>query len=850
MVELWLKSNINDEWISVDVDNTLTISLTKSFEEIQDFTTRKSTFSKTFTIPQTKFNNTFFQSCFMVNSSNFSSAIVVDAVVKYGGADIFNGQLRLNRIINEFNGGSYEVFLTETIPDLSISLQELKVVDLDYSGLTHTLNYDTIVSTWSYTGGSYTNYTGLTGTIVYPLANYGYEANKYYGQFIDGNSGFTSSGGALATTQFAPWISLKYLVDKSFERIGFTYQSDFFDSDYFNGIFALAKTTDTQGAQAASGSTQNANVFLAQNTIPFTDIGYANGREVRTNFNTNYYDGFILYEVNDPLNIFSPSLNATPTGRGHFFTPAVNGVYKFKVSFTAYLRNAFLPVYLNFAIKDVDDGTIYNQRQGLAIFNSNNSTIYNDIYINATLPAGRRVALYYAVQNTGGDPYADIVFTNQKWELWTSPIISTSNEVLLQTSLPSELRALDLFKGVIDHFNLVVIPTGEKSVLIEPWDDYFSSGRILDWSQKIDISSTYTIEPTNALQKEYILEFADSEDKLSFLNKQNRNERFGTFTFVDNEPFHTGRLVQSSIFQPLPISTFDDATESNILIPHLYFQPTKEDASGQTDITTEFLFQPRGSDLRLGFYQGLLDASITGGSKNIYILSGASPVAHSTYPAISHLSSYEYSASTFSDLNYRNQYDYWQVWNDGYVGFTTRDVFGDFWSGRIAQLYEPDTKIFEGVFKLTPEEIKDIQFNDRVYFLEAYWRLYEMTDADITDISLVNCKFIKLPYDIVEEPLIPPTYEQSVAPTIIIPTGSTFQNLFYSDVNTFSMCDGTATIYPYWSNCSTISAGCSVWTTSGATTYVDEGTLLKVVGGDNNIYQVVDYGILSVISTC
>jgi len=836
MVELWLQSNLTNEWISVDVDNTLSISVNKSFEEIEDFTTRKSTFTKTFEIPQTKKNNDFFRSCFMVNSSDFSSAIVVNGVIKYAGADVFNGQLRLNKIINNLNGGTYEVFMTETLPDLSLTLQDIKLTELEFTGMTHELTYDNIVSTWSYTGGSYTNYTGITGNILYPLIHGGYNQDEYFSSFDTSSTGFTNSNYPIQPSQFAPWVNAKYMIDEMFSRTNFTYNSSFFNDPYFQGIFVLAKSNDTMGAKSSSASTENQNVFRANDDRTFID--FADG-----NYDTNYFKGFILRnELDDPLNIFSPSLSFQ--NRGHFFTTAVAGVYKFLFSFEVSVRSSFLPAtYLNIAVKDVDDGTIYTQVQGLTIFNSSNPTAYGTMYLNATIPAGRRVAMYYSRQSTGGDPDAELYFLSADWELYSSPVLSNSENILLQDNLPAQTTCLDFFKGIVEHFNLVVIPTGENSVLIEPWDNYFSSGNTLDWSQKLDLASSYTLEPTNNLTKEYILEFADSTDKHSVLNIQNRNEKFGTTIYVDTEPFHTGVITQTSIFQPLPISTFDDETESNILIPHLY--TWNRGAQGYTAQYT-----PTASELRLGFYLGLMDSKITGTTTTYYILSGTTSVGHTKYPAISHLSSYEYSASTFSDLNYKNQYDYWQVWNNSYQGYTFNDVFNDFWLGRISQLYEPDTKIFQGTFKLTPEEIKSIKFNDRVYFLEAYWRLYEMVDADITDVSLVDCKFLKLPYDLPPQTYIAPTYSQAEAPYNPIPTGSTYSSLFYSDVNITSMCNETAGIFQYWSNCSTISSGCSIWTDSGATTYADEGTLLKVVGGDNNIYQVGDYGVISVLSTC
>lgn len=845
MVELWLKSNNTGVWESLDTGAEMIISITKSYEEIEDFQTKKSTYSKTFNIPQTAKNNKFFASSYNVNSANFSNDVVVDAVVKYGGADVFNGQCRLNKIINSRNGGYYEIFLTENLPNFANTIKDFKLVNLDFSGLTHTLNYDTIKSTWSYSGGSYENYTGLTGSIVYPLANYGYEPNAYWSPFNTSSSGFTNSGAPISTTQFAPWISAKLLLDRVFQRANYTYTSSFFDSDYFNGIFCLAKANQTQGAQATSGTSQNANVFLVENRLPYTDIGTIKGKEVRYNFNTNYYDGFVLrQELNDPLNIFSPSINNEPGLKGHFFTPPVTGVYKFKVSFSAYLKNAFLATYLNIALKDVDNGTIYNQIQGLVIYNSQTTTKYTDMYLNATLPAGRRVALYYSVQNTGGDPYSDIVFTYQKLELWTSPVISTTNNITIQQNLPGEITGLDYFKGIVDTFNLVVIPTGENNLLIERWDDYFASGNTLDWSHKLDISTDYTLEPTNALTKKYILQYGKSDDRYSVINQQNFNQNFGTYRFISDQAYHTGINTIESIFDPLPIATFDGQTESNILLPHIYtWNSGAQGAPAQ--------FTPLGSKLRLGFYQGLLNSTITGTTTPWYFLSGATSVPQYTYPAISHLSSYEYTQSTFSDLNFGNQYDYWQQVNDTYVGYTENDLFTNFWGNRIQQLYASDVKIFTGTFKLTPTEINNLQFNDRVYFLNAWWRLLSMNDADITNNSLVQCQFIKLPY-FIDRPtdLIAPTYKQATTPSPTpTPTGSTNQHIVFSSINTGTMCNETANQIPVYSNCSILSAGCSVFSDTGATIPITEGTLIKP-SGDNTIYQVIEYGILTNFTTC
>jgi len=124
-----------------------------------------------------------------------------------------------------------------------------------------------------------------------------------------------------------------------------------------------------------------------------------------------------------------------------------------------------------------------------------------------------------------------------------------------------------------------------------------------------------------------------------------------------------------------------------------------------------------------------------------------------------------------------------------------------------------------------------------------------MNDADITQTSLVDCEWIKLPYYPVEVPLIAPTYTQADPSVIPTPSASTFSHNVYIGSDTFSICNETSPITLVYSNCSVLSAGCSVFTDTGATNPVDEGTLIKVIGG-TTIYQVIEYGIITNFQNC
>jgi hypothetical protein len=63
------------------------------------------------------------------------------------------------------------------------------------------------------------------------------------------------------------------------------------------------------------------------------------------------------------------------------------------------------------------------------------------------------------------------------------------------------------------------------------------------------------------------------------------------------------------------------------------------------------------------------------------------------------------------------------------------------------------------------------------------------------------------------------------------------------------MCNEVGGTLLVYSNCSVINEGCFVYSDSGATTPIVEGTLLKLSGG-TTIYQVVEYGVLTNFQEC
>ena len=726
----------------LDLSQELTISLTKSIEDIEDFTQRKGAYSKTFAIPGSEFNNKFFKSVFNLNATDFDNTLDTDCIVQDGGIDVFIGTMRLNKVIRQGNLIEYEIYILEDITPLSTVLEQRGICDLDFSDIDHEIDYDNISSTWTYTGGTYNDYSGLVGKVVYPLAQTGYQEGETFATFDFSSTGFTSTGGtAVQTTQFKPWVNLRYILDKVFEDAEFTFQSDFLDSDYFRSIFMLAGSSDTMGANSLQDRPENQNFFSVNYPAPY----YYPSSDLTTYKyiinNDEDYDYLDKYTLS--------TYPATPGQEGakNYHTIPVNGDYQYRLDLYNFIAGAAIgPSYVDIALRDIDTGTIYNVFSGLPVPTTG---IDRTLYLNYTgATAGTRVAPFIRL-NSGSIPQ-DIGIRDTVFTLYSSPNISTTGATMdWSFNLPCEVTNLDLLKNVLNYFNCVMIPQGEKDFLIEPYVDFLDSqsGETRDWAQKLNLDESYTIEPLDFdLRRIINFNYADDTSALNDYNLTNFNKYFGEYIYTSDNTLLSESNDIDFIFQSLPTSVIDNANDCDFIVPRLF-------TNGEGEITQ----LPMSSGPRLGFYTGQKIPYSGSSQLSWYIQSGSTTVEETYYPVISNLSILSESTTDFSDLSIKNQWNYFQSFCD-INAITSNDVYGNFYKNYFETIYSREARLFTGIFYLTPEEINSIAFNDKIYFLNSEWRLLEIQDGDITQPSMVKCKFLKVPYRTENPDLIAPDY--------------------------------------------------------------------------------------------
>ena len=493
MVQL-LGKNENNIWVNLDLSSDLVISLNRSIEEIEDITQRRTSFSKTFEIPGTSNNEIFFKSAFDVNATDFNSTLQVDCLIQENGNDIFRGSLRLNKISVTPNGNLYEVYILEATTSFSTTLQGITLCDLDFTDIDHEVNYDNIITTWSYSGGSYDTYSGIMGRVLYPLAHTGYDTDIGFGEWNFGASGLTNSGTPLSVGQFKPWINAKYLFDKLFQYSNFTYSSEFINSNYFNSIFVLAGTSDTSATKTLGDRPENQNFFR----VSYNGTNYIYPPEgTYPNYDYSAYQTIVFNtEEYDYLNQYTLSNfpeSGPGTGGNHYLVP-IDGTYQFRIKQRIFLNGSvYTPTYINVVLRDIDSGAIMDSYNNVVIPVGSPTTY--DFYFSSALVKGQRLSVQFNRVTTAGSPFNEIGFSQAEsfYESYVSPSIITSfGDIKVNDNLMC-MNGLDYIKNVIQLFNLTVIQNGESNLIIEPYVNYLStsSGTTLDWSNKLDYSQTY-----------------------------------------------------------------------------------------------------------------------------------------------------------------------------------------------------------------------------------------------------------------------------------------------------------------------------------------------------------------------
>jgi hypothetical protein len=671
--------------------------------------------SQEFALPGTDINNQFFNNLFDLGVTGAVGLIyTVPCQVLVDGQAVYTGKLYLNSIVtDQYNDVIYNCAVVNETIDFRTRVDNRALADLDWSAYNH--NY-----TWTNISKSF-NDDLLDGDIFYPLISYGKDPNNISGSILEfggGNYQVDKINTPLLITDFKPAIKAKAVVDTIFSSSGFTYESNFFTSSFFDQLYLLTTSNDFKGAFANTLVTQSAYAYVSpsQSIAPspsaiFTDV----------TFNNEIFDN-------------SLSFNTTT----YSYTAATTGVYTVGVNLPFTLSNfgGYSPTRRAF-IRMTKNGSQLTVPFQLDLPYQTNGVIGLNPF-QLTLNATDVIKVQILFQSPfGSERFRITAGTQSSFKILGPPTI-VNTIVNMADQFPDDLKVLDFFNSLVSKFNLVVEPVQNKrNVLkIEPFNEWVDAGETKDWSDKVDRNVKWEIShPLSESPKKLV--FTDKIDQDIINQYQNKTYKniFGGRTYTSDSDLTDGEKKIETTFAATPVKVIPGST--TVAVPWLYKQ--EEGKYGQP-----FQFAPR-----LLFKQELQTVTATealGFSGSLqgyfYVNDGNSTFPINYYRTLGPNTTKVVDFNTGFDIHFDN-ISYYPYQQNYIQGRTRNDAYTNYWSFYINELYDVDTRLVKMNIVLNPDEIQTLQLNDKIFIDGHYYRINYIQGANLIERSSVPVELLK-----------------------------------------------------------------------------------------------------------
>ena len=146
----------------IDLLDDISIPITFTILDVREPEKRKTSWSKTITIPGTKNNNRIFSHIYKISSDNwlkigntsvyqgFNPNLRTEVIVLNDGIQVMKGNMQLKKVNKDKNDNiTYEIALNGDLTSLFYDVGDSKLSDLDWTEFDHNWTRDNVISSWS-----------------------------------------------------------------------------------------------------------------------------------------------------------------------------------------------------------------------------------------------------------------------------------------------------------------------------------------------------------------------------------------------------------------------------------------------------------------------------------------------------------------------------------------------------------------------------------------------------------------------------------------------------------------------------------------------------------------------------
>lgn len=471
-VQIYIEGTTAGNYDKLDLFKDEQINVSSSIQNIQDLSKVYTDFSQSFTVPATPNNNAIFEYFYENDVDNaIDHNLRRYAYIEIGLTPFRSGKIQLEgSSVKDGRVEHYTITFYGDLVSLKDTFSNKKLSDLDYSSISN-----------PYTGAGVK--ARLTDTATDYDVRYPMISSDGYWTYADATStDLSTTTGRLNWNELFPAIKVSKIFEAIQTDFGLTFNSNFLNSDLFKKLFLWCKNTDNQDAKM-----NGAEMVIDT----FTDTTNTSGGSYQSSTNTFTPTGIVNDKIYHTLSV---KINSTHTaGTIIYIDVYIDGILNNTVKYDLDVSN------FNIVYSSVKLGYFYNN-------------------INLKVRSETAINLRYTIQlvksrftNYGGVS-TQIIGSVNAIKSTDLALSSSSNSIYL--NVPN-ITVADFFSGILKQFNLTCYATGVDTFQIEPLDDWYSKGAVVDIANYID-TDTIGVDRL-PLYKNISFNYEKSE---SFINRQ------------------------------------------------------------------------------------------------------------------------------------------------------------------------------------------------------------------------------------------------------------------------------------------------------------------------------------------
>lgn len=660
----------------LDITTDISALLNFAIDDIKDFSSRSTTWSRTIVLPGTANNNKAFGHIYQPARSNeydpssanvnynFNAAKSADCIIFQDQIQTFKGVLRLLQI-NIIKGViEYEVSVFGKLAGLNVALSGGLIEDLDFSAYDHVYNDANIVASWDNPGGS---------GYYYPLIDYGTYSTLKHDWDI---------------RTFRPALYAREYIDKMITAAAFRWSSTLLDTPRFK-----------------SQAIPHNQKFLTRKTSVLLDATRTTPRYVLLNSSGGPVSSANVPWENITGSSFTPSLGNTrltwndPSTVTVTINVTISGTY----------------------FSDSSEFNFYLIKNGLSIGNQilpSNFSGAEDPYsvtISTTTQLNQNDYLEFNIQLAPVDGwilFIDAAQMDIESAGATSVVVNIGDTVVINDTIPKNIRQIDFLVAIIKLYNLYVYEDKFDTSLIHitPYIDYYSknTANAVDWTHKLNHNKAIKIKPMSELNaKVYKFKFKADSDYYNDLYRKRYNEGYGDRIYDSEYEFTAQEKAFELVFSGTPLVGYNGEEK-------VYSTIFKQSNANEETVD---------SNIRI-----LLTKKITGvPSWNITTDSGAT--ALNTLTRYGYAGHFDDPDAPTNDLNFGVPRELFFILTSGSL---SNNQFNVYWSGYMAEITDRNSKLVTASFYLTSKDILSLDFSKYIYVDGVAYRLNAIKDYNAT----------------------------------------------------------------------------------------------------------------------